>query len=37
MILLPTTHDLVMPPAGKPRLADADILAVFRWIQAGAP
>ena len=22
---------------GKPRLADADILAVFRWIQAGAP
>ena len=37
MILLPTTHDQVMPPAGKPRLADADILAVFRWIQAGAP
>ena len=37
MILLPVTHEEVMPPAGKPRLADADILAVFRWIQAGAP
>jgi uncharacterized membrane protein/mono/diheme cytochrome c family protein len=37
MILLPVTHDQVMPPAGKQRLADADILAVFRWIQAGAP
>ena len=37
MILLPVTHEEVMPPAGKQRLADADILAVFRWIQAGAP
>ena len=37
MILLPATHEQVMPPAGKQRLADADILAVFRWIQAGAP
>jgi uncharacterized membrane protein len=37
MILLPATHEQVMPPAGKQRLADDDILAVFRWIQAGAP
>jgi uncharacterized membrane protein len=37
MILLPVTHEEVMPPAGKQRLTDADILAVFRWIQAGAP
>lgn len=37
MILLPVSHEEVMPPAGKQRLADADILAVFRWIQAGAP
>ncbi|MEN9735169.1 MAG: hypothetical protein RLZ45_3164 [Verrucomicrobiota bacterium] len=37
MILLPSMHDDVMPPAGKEPLADAEILAVFRWIQAGAP
>lgn len=37
MILLPAGHDDVMPPAGKERLSDSEILAVFHWIQAGAP
>jgi uncharacterized membrane protein len=37
LILLPRGHDEVMPPAGKEPLADAEILTVIRWIQAGAP
>lgn len=37
LILLPATHDEAMPPAGKEPLTDPEILAVFRWIQAGAP
>jgi len=37
MILLPAAHEEVMPPAGKEPLSDSEILAVFRWIQAGAP
>lgn len=37
LILLPSTHDDAMPPAGKEPLTDPEILAILRWIQAGAP
>ena len=36
LILLPRGHDDVMPPEGKEPLTDAEVLAVLKWIQAGA-
>jgi mono/diheme cytochrome c family protein len=36
-IVLPKEHDDVMPPSGKEPLDDTEVLAVLRWIQAGAP
>lgn len=35
LILLPTSHDDVMPPAGRERLTPEEILRVIHWIQAG--
>jgi len=37
LVLLPPHHDEVMPPVGREPLSDSEILAVFRWIQSGAP
>jgi uncharacterized membrane protein len=37
LILLPSDHDDVMPPAGKESLTGEEILAIIQWIQAGAP
>ena len=37
LILLPEDHDDVMPPKGKAPLTPEEMLAVSRWIQAGAP
>lgn len=35
-LLLPRDHDDAMPPKGKEPLTPAEIVAVARWIQAGA-
>lgn len=35
-VLLPRDHDDAMPPKGKDPLTPAEIVAVARWIQAGA-
>ena len=36
-LLLPADHDEAMPPEGKDRLTDSEVMAVIRWIQGGAP
>lgn len=35
-VLLPRDHDDAMPPKGKEPLTPAEVIAVARWIQAGA-
>lgn len=37
LILLPEDHDDVMPPEGKKTLTPDEVLAIARWIHAGAP
>lgn len=37
LLLLPRDHDDAMPPEGKQAASPEEILAVARWIQAGAP
>ncbi len=36
-LLLPADRDEAMPPEGKDRLSDSEVMAVIRWIQGGAP
>ncbi len=36
VILLPSSHDDAMPPEGKERLTDSEVMAIIRWIQEGA-
>ncbi|MCK6501226.1 MAG: hypothetical protein L6Q38_17230, partial [Nitrospira sp.] len=36
-ILLPTSHDEVMPPEGKKALTPEEILLIAHWIEGGAP
>lgn len=36
-VMLPATHDEVMPPDGKQPLTGAELQAVVNWIQLGAP
>ena len=37
LVLLPASHDDVMPPSGKVPLSESEILSLLRWIQLGAP
>lgn len=37
LVLLPSDHDDAMPPDGKPGFSETEILALIRWIRAGAP
>ncbi len=37
LALLPRHHDDAMPPEGKEGLTDDELLALVKWIQAGAP
>lgn len=37
LVLLPPDHDDAMPPDGKTPLTAEEVLALARWIQAGAP
>ena len=36
LVMLPRNHEDAMPPEGKEPLTDAELLALTRWIQAGA-